>query len=181
MNNAHDIAEAMQRAINVFVRRPDMGLHDDAAGRAVWQGGTRVTTYHDSGLHMDTDMPRELGGSGDCVSPGWLFRAGIAACSTTVIAMIAASEGIALDHLEIVAGSRSDTRGVLGMQDGNGALINPGPQAITMEVSIGAAGVDAAVLRRLVEEGLRRSPMQSALLRHPPVSVNVSIHQHAAA
>ena len=181
MSNPDDIAQAMQRAVNVFERRPDMGLHDDAAGRAVWRGGTRVTTYHDSGLCMDTDMPRELGGSGDCVSPGWLFRAGIAACSTTVIAMIAASQGIVLDHLEIVAGSRSDTRGVLGMQDSHGELINPGPQAITMDVRIGAAGVDAAVLRRLVEEGLRRSPMQSALLRHPPLSVNISIQQQAAA
>ncbi|GGD47353.1 OsmC family protein [Pseudoxanthomonas indica] len=181
MNTQHDIAEAMQRAINVFVRRPDMGLHDDAAGRAVWKGGTRVTTYHDSGLHMDTDMPRELGGTGDCVSPGWLFRAGIAACSTTVIAMIAASEGITLDRLEIVVGSQSDTRGVLGMHDNDGELINPGPQAITMDVQISAAGVDAAVLRRLVEQGLHRSPMQSALLRHPPLTVNVSVDQDMAA
>ena len=181
MNRQHEIAEAMQRAVNVFQRRPEMGLHDDAAGRAVWRGGTRVSNLHDSGLQMDTDMPKELGGSGDCVSPGWLFRAGIAACSTTVIAMIAASQGITLDHLEIVVSSQSDTRGVLGMQDSAGELINPGPQAIGMQVSIRAAGVDAAVLQRLVEEGLQRSPMQSALLRHPPLSVQVLIDQDMAA
>jgi hypothetical protein len=67
------------------------------------------------------------------------------------------------------------------MQDSAGELINPGPQAIGMQVSIRAAGVDAAVLQRLVEEGLQRSPMQSALLRHPPLSVQVLIDQDMAA
>ena len=35
---------------------------------------SRVTTSHDGGTRVDTDMPRELGGSGERVSPGWLFR-----------------------------------------------------------------------------------------------------------
>lgn len=181
MNTQHDIADAMQRAVNVFTRRPDMGLHDDASARATWQGGTRVTSHHAMGKHMETDMPRELGGTGDCVTPGWLFRAGIAACGATIIPMLAASRGIALDELEIVVSSRSDTRGCLGMTDENGELINPGPVAIHVDVRIRAAGVEAAVLQRLVEEGLLRSPIQNAMLRHPPLTVDVAVQQSQAA
>ncbi|MEO8486640.1 MAG: OsmC family protein [Betaproteobacteria bacterium] len=45
-------------------------------------------------------MPAELGGNGDRVSPGWLFRAGIASCAATAIAMRAAAEGIGIEDLE---------------------------------------------------------------------------------
>jgi uncharacterized OsmC-like protein len=60
-------------------------------------------------------MPSEVGGSGDQVTPGWLFRAGLASCAATRIAMAAAAEGIELATLEVRASSRSDTRGLLGM------------------------------------------------------------------
>lgn len=173
MNSPHQIAEAMDRAVTVLARRPDLGLHDDAAARACWRGGTRITSHHANGATMDTDMPIELGGSGDQVSPGWLFRAGIAACAATVIAMLAASEGIALARLEVTLGSRSDTRGCLGMRDAAGATIPAGPAAMTLQVRVQATGADEARLRRLVEDGLRRSPMMDAMQRHPPMTLEI--------
>lgn len=169
------IALAMQRAVDVFTRRPQQGLHDDATAHAAWRGGTRVTTSHDGGTRVDTDMPRELGGSGERVSPGWLFRAGIAACAATAIAMVAASEGVELDGLDVNVGSRSDARGLLGMRDQAGEPVPPGALGFSIEVRIRASTADEARLRALVEEGLRRSPMQDALLRHPPVAVQVHI------
>ena len=73
-----------------------MGMHDDAPATARWRGGTRVVTSHANGIEIPTDMPGELGGSGDRVTPGWLFRAGLASCAATRIAMGAAAEGIEL-------------------------------------------------------------------------------------
>ena len=64
-----DIAAAMQRAQAALERRPDMGLHDDAPATARWQGGVRVESSHANGTAMLTDMPCELGGSGDRVTP----------------------------------------------------------------------------------------------------------------
>src|SRR5438552_3676240 len=97
----HDIAAAMQRVEEVLRRRPDAGLHDDAPATARWQGGTRIVASHANGTQMQTDMPDELGGSGERVTPGWLFRAGVASCAATRIAMAAAAEGVALDTLEV--------------------------------------------------------------------------------
>lgn len=180
MNSSRQIAEAMDRAVTVLARRPDLGLHDDAAARACWRGGTRITSHHANGTTMDTDMPTELGGSGDQVSPGWLYRSGIAACAATVIAMIAASEGIALSRLEVTVGSRSDTRGCLGMRGSDGAAVPAGPAAMTLQVRLQAPGTDPARLRQLVDDGLRRSPMMDAMQRQPPITVEVEVDGPAA-
>ncbi len=175
MNSTQDIAQAMERAVTVLTRRPDVGVHADASARACWRGGTRVSAHHAAGTRMDTDMPTELGGSGDCVTAGWLFRAGIAACTTTVIGMIAASEGLVLDELEVTVGSESDARGMLGMCEPDGTPVPAGPLGLAMAVRIRAAGVDEARLRQLVDAGVRRSPMLDALRRPAPVTVAVQV------
>lgn len=175
MGTQHDIAEAMRRAVAVFTRRPANGLHADVSARARWQGGLRVTATHGSGVQIGTDMPAEFGGGGDLPSPGWYFRAGIAACATTAIAMVAVEEGIVLDRLDVDVGSHSDARGMLGMRDADGVEVDAGPVAMQVEVGIAAAGVDDARLRRVVEAALRRSPMQSALAGQPTMTVAVRV------
>ncbi len=175
MNTPHDIAQAMQRAVSVFTRRPDMGLHDDVSAQAHWQGGMRVVAAHASGAEISTDMPVELGGTGDRPSPGWFFRAGIAACATTAIAMVAAEQGVALDRLEVEIGSRTDTRALLGMSGADGARIAAAPASMQIGIALHAPGVDAARLQALVDEALRRSPMQGALAGQPPIRVVVSV------
>ena len=62
---AKEIATAMRRAEAVLQRRPEIGLHDDAPATASWENGTRVVARHANGTQLATDMPRELGGSGD--------------------------------------------------------------------------------------------------------------------
>ncbi len=176
MTTQQDVAEAMQRATSVFTRRPDMGVHADASARAIWHGGTRISAHHAMGMQMETDMPCELGGSGDRVSPGWLFRAGIAACCATAIGMVAASEGVELDALEIEVGSESDTRGLLGMQTPSGDGVQAGPLAMQIAVRIHAARVDEARLRQIVERGLQRSPMQAAMQQPPPIEIRLTIN-----
>src|ERR1700735_1329211 len=105
------IAAALQRVESVLRRRPETGLHDDAPATARWQGGTRTASSHSNGTQVQTDMPTELGGSGDQVTPGWLFRAGVASCLATCIAMRAAHAGIALSALEVRGSSGWDIRG----------------------------------------------------------------------
>ena len=173
MSNHSHVATAMRRAMKVFERMPSHGLHEDATATIVWQGGTRMTACHASGASVDTDMPVELGGSGDCVSPGWLFRSGIGSCAATVIYMTAALEGIDIDDLEVQVGSASDTRGVLGMVDADGTRVRPGAAELQMHIRIGARGVPAARLRALVDEALRRSSIQDVMVSHPPVVVQV--------
>ena len=158
-----DIAASLHRTQTVLQRHPEMGLHDDAPATALWQGGTRIATRHGNGTEVSSDMPTELGGSGDRITPGWLFRAGLASCAATTIALAAIDRGIALTHLEVLARSRSDTRGLLGMADANGVRIAATPQDVQLLVRIAAPGVSSQQLRELVEEGCCRSPVPSAV------------------
>jgi uncharacterized OsmC-like protein len=170
-----DIAAAMERAEKVFRRRPEMGLHDDAPATARWEHGTRVVASHANGTQMSTDMPIELGGTGDKVTPGWLFRAGLASCAATCIVMAAAAKGIELASLEVLASSRSDARGLLGMADGEGRLVHAAPRDLQLHVRISAAGVAAERLRAIVEEGCRCSPVPNAVQNALPVSLRIDV------
>ncbi|MDM0074517.1 OsmC family protein [Variovorax sp. J2P1-59] len=170
---AADIAAACQRVESVLQRRPEAGLHDDAPATARWSDGLRVVSSHANGTQIETDMPAEVGGSGDRVSPGWMLRAGWASCTATCIAMAAAAKGIELTSLEVRASSRSDLRGLLGMAGPDDEPVYAGPRDMQMHVRISARGVAADLLRALVEESYRSSPMACAVQDALPVSLHV--------
>jgi uncharacterized OsmC-like protein len=170
-----NVCATLRRAAQALEHRPDMGLHDDAPATARWDGDVRVATSHANGTTIHSDMPRELGGAGERITPGWLFRAGLAACATTSIAMTAAAQGIALSMLEIQVRSRSDTRGLLGMHDGDGKPVYAGPQGLTLDVRIAAPGIDAERLRKLVDDGCRCSPVPNAVQHALPMPIHVDV------
>lgn len=169
------MAAAMQRIESVLQRRPEKGLHDDAPATARWQSGTRVLSTHANGTEMATDMPAEFAGSGGGVTPGWLFRAGIASCATTSIALQAANQGISLTRLEVEVTSRSDLRGVFGMTDVQGEVVPAGPLDVALSVRIAADGVSPDRLRALVESTCRCSPIPDAVRRATPLAVRVEV------
>ena len=173
--SAQYVADALQRVEVVLRRRPDMGLHEDAPAMASWRGSTRIVTSHANGIEIATDMPGELGGTGDQVTPGWLMRAGLAACTATRIAMGAAAAGIELTTLELRATSRSDTRGILGMAEADGTPIGAGPQDVQLHVTIGAQGVSAERLRALVEESYACSAVPCAMEKATPVGLHIEV------
>lgn len=169
------IAAALQRVQAALKRRPEHGLHDDAPATARWESGTRVVARHANGTQMETDMPTELGGTGDRVTPGWLFRAGVASCAATSIVLAAAARGIELGALEVRVGSRSDARGLLGMADASGQPVTAGPLDMQLLVRIAAQGVAAQTLRTLVEEGCRCSPIPTAVRDSTPLALHIEV------
>jgi uncharacterized OsmC-like protein len=175
------VAAALQRVQTVLQRRPETGLHDDAPATACWQGGTHVVTRHANGLQVATDLPQELGGGGNALSPGWLLRASLAACAATRITMQAALEGIELGSLEVTADSRSDTRGLLGMASTDGLPVSAASQALRLQVTIHAPGVDAERLRTLVEQAVRCSPTCATLQKSVPMVLDIVIQEAASA
>lgn len=170
-----ELARAIERVAAALRRRPQLGLHDDAPATARWQHGTRVVTRHANGTELPTDMAQEFGGSGDQVTPGWMFRAGMASCMATTVAMLAAAEGIELSALEVRTSSRSDTRGLIGMPGEDGAPVFAGPDRIEMQVRIAAPGVDPERLRALVEKSRRCAPVPSAVESPVPVALRIEI------
>lgn len=170
---AQDIAAALQRVKYVFQRRPELALTDDHPATARWEGGMRVVSSHENGTELATDMPAELGGTGDKVTPGWLFRAGLASCASTSIVMAAAADGIELSTLEVRASSRSDARGLFGMADAGGKAVSAAPGDVQLHVRIAARGVSAERLRTLVETGCQRSPIPTAVACATPLALHI--------
>jgi uncharacterized OsmC-like protein len=169
------ISEAIRRAQTVFRRRPDLGMHEDTPATARWESGTRVVSSDASGTQVVSDIPSELGGSGDQVTPGWLFRAGLASCAATSIAMKAVTEGIELTTLEVSVTSRSDTRGMLGMVDADGAPIYAGPNDLRLHVRIAAHDVAPECLQALVEASCACSPIPNVVRNAMPLDVRIEL------
>jgi uncharacterized OsmC-like protein len=172
---SQEIAAAMQRVESVLKRRPEVGLHDDAPATARWESGTRVASSHANGAQILTDMPTELGGSGDQVTPGWLFRAGLASCLATRVAMGAAAAGFELAMLEVLASSRSDARGIFGMSEASGEPVCAGPRDVQVLVRIAAPGVSPERLRILIEESNRCSPVSAAARDSVPMTLCIEV------
>lgn len=170
-----NVAAAMARVRQVLTRRPEMALHDDAPATARWQGGMRNVTMHANGMAIETDMAQEVGGTGDRVTPGWLFRAGVASCAVTTIAMRAAAEGVALTTLEAHVESRTDMRGMLGMTSADGASVHAGPAELHLHVRIAADGMSAEALEALVARGCRCSPVPCAVTTPTPLTIHVDL------
>jgi uncharacterized OsmC-like protein len=172
---ASDIAAAIARVNAVLRKRPTAGIVDDSPAVSAWQGGTRVLTRYAGGAQAVTDMPAELGGSGDQPTPGWLLRAALASCAVTRIAMSAAEAGIELHTLQASAHSRSDARGLLGIPDADGSALFVGPGDMTMRVQIGAHGVAPERLRALVDQAIALAPVSQVLARPVAVALEVEV------
>ena len=93
------------------------------------------------------------------------MRAATASCLASVIAMRAASEGVALDRLEVTVESMTDSRGMLGV----GPKVGAGFLELRTTVRIAAAGASADRLREIVRWADEHSPV-TCTLREPPES-----------
>jgi uncharacterized OsmC-like protein len=171
----HEIDVAVKRVMAALQRRPEFGIHANPNAVAQWESGTRVVTSSPDGTKVVTDMPKEIGGTGDQVSPGWLFRAGLASCSATSITLAAASEGIALTALQVRTESRSDVRGLLGMSAPNGAPVYAGLFDIELHVTIAADGATPESLSSLVESCLAHSPIPCSVTKATPFKLHVNV------
>lgn len=161
------VAEALARLERVLRRRPETGLSADVTATARWNGSDsplRVACRHPTGVQVCTDMPGELAGSGDQVTPGWLHRAGLASCAATSIVMLAAIEGVGLTALEVDAASRSDAGGLVGLLARDGRPVSPAPLDQRLVVRVNAAGSTPEQLRSLVHRALQRSPIPVAMM-----------------
>lgn len=131
--------------------------------------GLRCTVEAPAGGPIVTDMPPSVGGGGEAPSPGWILRAAQASCDATVIAMQAAKEGVTLSRLEVTVDSESDDRGLLGVEED----VPAGPLTTRTRVRIEADGVEPERLREIVETARRHSPVQDAVCRAVPESLDI--------
>jgi len=168
MDTQSHIRASLLRARDAFERRPSAALQEDHAATAAWQDGLCMRLLHPSAPAFGTDLPGALGGGDAHPSPGWYFRAGLASCVASGIAMGAALQGITLARLEVEAHSESDARGVLGTEG-----VPAAPLRFWLKVAIASDHASEAALRALVESAATRSPMTQAL--RTPTALEIEV------
>lgn len=164
------ISTALQRVEKTFSQKPGLALQADSEARASLSGGLALEVRHPAGHVIRTDMPSVMGGGGQEVPPGWLMRAGLSACTATVIAMRAERLGIKLTRLHVTANSHSDARGLLGLDDG----VPAGPLDIALRVDVAAENADDVQLAGIVAWAQEHSPIGNALRR--PIDVELTVN-----
>ncbi|HEY5731798.1 MAG TPA: OsmC family protein [Anaerolineales bacterium] len=172
MSNQH-IAETVARLIQVFKERPEKAISEDAAATTVVESGLRCKATGPHGWELTSDMAKGVGGDASAPPPGWLFRASLANCDASMIAIRAAELGVELTTLEVTVGSVSDSRGMFQVDD----TIPAGPQKVSMHFKLGAKDVPEETLRGIVEWVERHSPVGDAVGRNVPMEVTTEIIQ----
>ncbi len=167
---------SLLRARETFDRRPSAALNEDSTAVATWCGGLSTRLSHPSMPQLGTDLPSAIGGADGNPSPGWYFRAGLASCMATSIAMDAAIQGIALTRLEVEAHTESDARGMLGTPG-----VPAGPLRCRLKVTLWAPDTPDAALRELVASAGSHSPMAEGVRHELDVGIDVELAPRPAA
>jgi len=169
MTDAERIRSALEAATSHYAANPADARSTDSVATATLRAGLVVQVEAPTGERITTDMVASVGGTGTGPSPGWLLRAAEASCVATLIAMRAATLGIALDSLEVAVDSESDDRGMLGVDDS----VPAGPLTGRVQVQLTADGVDPATLDEMARWGVEHCPVCNALERPVPITVEV--------
>jgi uncharacterized OsmC-like protein len=169
MSDAGGIGAAISRAVEYLTEHPDEARYTDSEAVATLEHGLLVTVRDPDGRTITTDMPKGVGGGDAEPSPGWLFRAAIAACDATLIALRAAMLGVELTDVQVTVDSQSNDYGILGIDES----VPSGPLSVRTRVRVAAEDTDEAALRDLVEWAVAHCPVADAAKRAVPMTVEV--------
>lgn len=170
------IRDALANAVAYLRTHPDEARYTDSPATAVLESGLAVTVSSPDGMTVDTDMPKSVGGGNAAPSPGWLLRAAQASCLATLIAMRAAQQDLEPGPIEVVVDSESDDRGILGLDDS----VPAGPLSSRARVRIGPTRLPAAQLEALVRWAEMHCPVQDAVRRAVPCTVEANMQASPA-
>lgn len=169
------IKESVERVINHYVENPDDARGPGAPVTAVMEEGLRCRVQKQDGTAIvTTDMPTGIGGGGSAPSPGLIFRAALASCDATFVALRAAQVGITLTTLEVIVEGDPDdmsTLGFLGIDDS----IPAGEPSLRLIFRIGAENATPERLSELVEWIVAHSPVGDSVSRAIPIQIDVEV------
>ena len=166
---SNPLADAIRGATEYLAAHPEEAAYTDSAAAATLEDGLRVVVRDPSGRTAETDMPTGIGGADSAPSPGWLFRAALASCDATLIAIRAATLGVELDRVEVTIDSESNDYGMLGLDES----VPAGPLSVRTRVSVAAKGTDRETIREIVDWATAHCPVCDAVKRAVPVSVEI--------
>lgn len=166
----HVIADAWRNVSEAVRGNPDKARAKYAAATATVEKGLFCRVAGPSGEQIESDMPPAMGGAGSRPNPGWLFRASLAACCSTVIAAQAARLGIELTELQVTVEGEGDNRGILGLDDS----ISAGHSVVRTIVRLNATNATPKQLDDLVHWAIEHSPVGRTVRDATPMTVSIA-------
>jgi uncharacterized OsmC-like protein len=163
-----DIKASIEAAVAYLTAHPQEARYTDSEATATLESGLRCRIVGPAGETLVTDMPAAVGGNASAPTPGWLFRAALASCDASLIAMQAAREDVSLSLLEVKVDSESDDRGILGMDE----AVPAGPLSIRVRIRLQGDATPER-LAEIARRGVARCPIHEAAGRAIPVEVKV--------
>lgn len=160
--------EALGAAIST---QPEKARAKNAAATARIVEGLQCRISGPHGEALTTDMPPAMGGNASGPNPGWLLRSALASCTATVIAMRAATLGVALSTIEVTVESESDNRGILGLDES----VSAGLASVRTRVKIRAPDATPEQLREIVTWADAHSPVGCTLRQSPAYSLEIDL------
>ena len=164
------IRAAIRDAGAYLTAHPDEARYTDSIATARITDGLRVRVDGPNGETLETDMPAAVGGGTSAPSPGWYFRASVAACVTSLAVMRAAELDLAGFTCEAEVDSESDDRGILGLD----RSVPGGPLSMRIGLRMRADGAGLDLLEELAVWALEHCPVSDAVRRAVPVHLEVS-------
>jgi len=174
MTSAIHIKQSVENVITHYTNNPDQARDAGTPVTAIMEDGLRCRVEAPDGSLILTDMPTGIGGGGSAPSPGRLFRAALASCDATLLALRAAQIGLALSTIEVtVDGDPDDTStlGFLGVDDS----IPPGEHGMRLHFRLGAENVTSEELHDLVAWVEDHSPVGDSVRRAIPSKAEIEI------
>jgi len=167
-----DIRSALETLSSAIAAEPGKAKAKHGPATAtIDQGSLKCRVTGPLGACIETDMPPAMGGTASGPNPGWFFRASVASCCATVIAMRAAQLGISLTTLEVTVESDGDNRGMLGLDD----QVSAGASALRTNIRIGADNATRGQLEDLVRWAEKHSPVGCTVQDAPANTLSVDV------
>ena len=165
------VRAALEKLSETIAAQPEKARAKHATATATLESGLKCRVAGPAGEQIETDMPPAMGGSAAGPNPGWFFRASLASCCATVIAMRAARLGINLTKLEVAVESDGDHRGILGLADD----VSAGMSSLRTNIQIAADNASPQQLQELVRWAEQHSPVGCTVRDAPTNTLNVRI------
>ena len=166
---SEEIRAAVDTASDWVRAHPDEARYTDSLATAKLGTGLRVTVVGPNGESIETDMPPAVGGEGSTVSPGWLYRASIAACVLSLATMRAAQVGVVPFRCEVDVDSVSDDRGILGLDPD----VPAGPLSVRIAIRMSGDAATPERLDEIARWAVDHCPVSEGIGRTIPVQVEV--------
>ena len=161
---------AMESARKYLIENRAEARYTDSFARAKVEEGLKVRVEGPGGESLVTDMPAGVGGGGEAPSPGWYWRAAVAACVTSLAVMRAAQLEIDGFACEVEVDSESDDYGILDLDPS----VPAGPISMRISIQVSAKAAGTAQLTELANWAVNHCPVSEAIRRAIPTVVEVN-------